>query len=37
MCFLNIGEQAYLEQKEPFSNLKSLIGKKDFLKKLTHF
>jgi hypothetical protein len=37
MYFFNLSEQAYLEQTEPVSTLKTMICWKYFFQKLTHF
>jgi hypothetical protein len=37
MCFFNSTKWAYLEQSEPISSLKTLIGKMYSFQKLNHF
>jgi hypothetical protein len=35
MCFVNLSVQAYLEEDEPFSTLKTVICRKHFVQKLS--
>jgi hypothetical protein len=37
MCFFKSAEEAYLEQREPISTMKNLLGMKYSFQKLTEF